>query len=111
MDHVNGFEEAIRKLAHIAYRKEVRCVDGDMVFFPPEDKLGKRKGKRRCQKVPLAQKELLTLREAAAYTGIGINRLRRMSDDEDCSFVLWVGSKRMLKRRELEQYLAEAYSV
>lgn len=67
--------------------------------------------KQPCPKDSLAQKELLTLREAAAYTGIGINRLRRMSNDEDCSFVLWVGSKRMLKRRELEKYLAEAYSV
>ena len=67
--------------------------------------------KRSFPEVPITQKELLTLREATAYTGIGINKLREMSNDENCGFVLWVGSKRLLKRRRLELYLAEAYSV
>ena len=61
--------------------------------------------------VPIWEKSNLTLEEAAAYTGIGINKLREISNDRHCDFVLWVGSKRLLKRRPLEQYLEQAYSI
>lgn len=61
--------------------------------------------------IPIWEKSYLTLEEAAAYSGIGINRLRKLSDSEDCPFVLWVGSKRMLKRRKLDEYLDQMYSI
>ena len=61
--------------------------------------------------VPIPQKRLLTLEEAAEYTGIGINKLRDMSNDEQCDFVLWNGARRMLKRTKLEAYLDTAYSI
>lgn len=64
----------------------------------------------RCE-IPVWEKANLTLEEAAAYSGIGINKLRELSDSDDCKFVLWVGSKRLLKRRPLEQYLEQAYSI
>lgn len=63
------------------------------------------------QKVPIWQKTTLTLEEAASYTGIGINKLREISNDENCNFVLWNGSRRLLKREKLESYLNEAYSI
>lgn len=63
------------------------------------------------KEVPIWEKSTLTLEEAAAYTGIGINKLRDLSADERCEFVLWNGSKRMLKRRKLEDYLEKAYSI
>lgn len=69
---------------------------------------------RKCsgrETVPIAQKRLLTLEEAAEYTGIGINKLRDMSNDEHCDFVLWNGARRMLKRTKLEAYLDTAYSI
>ena len=40
--------------------------------------------------VPIWEKSNLTLEEAAAYSGIGINKLRSLSDKEHCQFVLWV---------------------
>ena len=49
--------------------------------------------------VPVWEKANLTLEEAAAYSNIGINRLRDISDDQNCPFVLWVGSKRLIKRK------------
>ncbi len=55
--------------------------------------------------VPIWEKCNLTLEEAAAYTGVGICKLRELSNESSCSFVLWVGSKRLLKRKELEAYL------
>ena len=63
------------------------------------------------QKIPLCQKEMLTLNEAAALFGIGINRIRDMTNDEHCSFVLFVGGKRLIKRRLFLEYLENAYSV
>ena len=53
----------------------------------------------------------LTLEEAAAYFGIGINKLREISDKDNCPFVLWVGSKRLIKRKMLEEYLSKVHSV
>lgn len=61
--------------------------------------------------VPICEKSNLTIEEAAAYSGIGMTKLREMSDEEDCSFVLWVGSKRLIKRRKLDEYLDNAFSV
>lgn len=61
--------------------------------------------------VPIWEKSNLTLEEAAAYSGIGINKLRTLSDGEHCQFVLWIGSKRLIKRRRLDEYLDKAYSI
>lgn len=63
------------------------------------------------QEVLIKDKVLLTLEEAAAYTGIGINKLRSLSDGEHCPFVLWNGSKRLLKRKQLEEYLEKQFSI
>ena len=38
--------------------------------------------------VPLWEKANLTVYEAAAYSGIGADKLRELSDREDCEFVL-----------------------
>lgn len=63
------------------------------------------------KEVALNEKTLLTLEEAAAITGLGMQKLRDISNDEACEFVLWNGSKRMFKRRRLEAYLEAAYSI
>ena len=61
--------------------------------------------------VPIWEKSNLTLEEAAAYSGIGINKLRSLSDNEHCQFVLWNGKKRLIKRKKLEEYLDNCYSI
>ena len=61
--------------------------------------------------IPIWEKSNLTLEEAAAYTGIGIGKIRQLSDKEDCEFVLWVGLKRLIKRRKFDEYIESAYSV
>ena len=61
--------------------------------------------------VPVWEKETLTLEEAAAVTGIGINKLRDISNSKDCDFVLWVGTKRLLKRKQLNKFISETYSI
>ena len=64
----------------------------------------------RCE-VPVWEKSNLTLEEAAAYSGIGINKLRTITDNETCPFVLWVGSKRLIKRKKLDEYTERMYSI
>lgn len=56
--------------------------------------------------VPIWEKSNLTLKEAAAaYSGIGINKLRELSNERGCNFVLFVGSKRLIKRRLFDAYI------
>ena len=63
------------------------------------------------KEVPIWEKSNLTLEEAAVYSGIGINKLRKMTDREDCTFVLLIGTKRLIKRRKLDEYVEKAYSI
>ena len=63
------------------------------------------------REVPIWEKSNLTLEEAAAYSGIGIKKLRKLYDDENCPFVLWIGSKRLIKRRQLDEYTERMYSL
>ena len=73
--------------------------------------LRKQDGGTKSRQVPIWEKSNLTLEEAAAYSGIGINKLRSLSDHEQCQFVLWVGSKRLIKRRKLDEYTEQMYSL
>ena len=63
------------------------------------------------KEVPIWEKSNLTLEEAAAYSGIGKNKLRELSDEKDCLFVLWNGNKRLIKRKELDKFTAESFSI
>ena len=63
------------------------------------------------KEVPIWEKSKLTLEEAAAYSGVGINKLREITNNERCGFVLWVGTKRLIKRKLLDKYLEGAYSI
>ncbi len=63
------------------------------------------------KEIPIWEKSNLTLEEAAAYSGIGVGKLRELTSDDNCKFVLWVGSKRLIKRKMLDQYIQEAYSI
>ncbi|MEE0678189.1 MAG: excisionase [[Clostridium] leptum] len=60
--------------------------------------------------VPIWEKSNLTLEEAAAYSGIGINKLRQLTNDEDCEFILWLGTKRLIKRRKFDEYIEKLYA-
>lgn len=63
------------------------------------------------KEVPIWEKSNLTLDEAAAYSGIGINKLRKLTDNDNCEFVLWGGTKRLIKRKKLDEYLEKHFSI
>ena len=63
------------------------------------------------KQIPIWGKSNLTLEEAAAYSGIGINKLRQLTDDDNCEFVLWIGTKRLIKRRKFDEYIEKLYAL
>lgn len=63
------------------------------------------------KEVPIWEKSNLTIEEAAAYFNIGENKLRKLAADENCPFVLWVGSKCLIKKACFEEYLRKRYSI
>lgn len=63
------------------------------------------------KEVPIWEKTNLTLEEAAAYSGIGTGKLREITNERSCNFVLWVGTKRLIKRRLFDQFIERSYSI
>lgn len=59
------------------------------------------------EKVPIHLKMALTIREAAEYSNIGINKIDSLLKLPNCPFVLYVGSKKLVKRREFEAYIRD----
>lgn len=56
-------------------------------------------------RVPIHLKITLTIREAAEYSNIGINKIDAMLKQPNCPFVLYVGTRKLVKRREFEEYI------
>lgn len=55
--------------------------------------------------VPIWHKTNLTIDEAVEYSGIGRERLRKLTSQVDCPFVLHIGNRRMIKRRIFDDYI------
>ena len=62
-------------------------------------------------KVPIHHKVTLTIREAAEYSNIGINKIESLLRAPHCPFVLYVGTKRLVKRKEFEEWLSNALII
>ena len=58
-------------------------------------------------KVPIHLKATLTIREAAEYSNIGINKIDSLLRTPNCPFVLYVGTKKLVKRKEFEQFISQ----
>ena len=61
--------------------------------------------------IPIWEKSNLTVEEAAVYFNIGRDKIRRLSNEPNCEFVLFIGEKRLIKRRQFEKFLEGMYSV
>ena len=61
--------------------------------------------------VPIPQKMTLTIREAAAYSNIGINRIDHLLRSPNCPFVLFVGTKKLVKRSEFEDFIRTRLTI
>ena len=61
--------------------------------------------------VPIHLKMTLTAREAAEYSNIGINKIGSMLRAPNCPFVLFAGTKKLVKRREFEEYISRTMAI
>ena len=61
--------------------------------------------------IPMWHRPTISIAEASAYSGIGTGKLYEMTDTEDCPFVLWVGTRRVIKRKPFVEYLERQYSI
>ncbi len=58
-------------------------------------------------KVPIHLKMTLTIKEAAEYSNIGINKIESLLRMPNCPFVLFVGTKKLVKRKEFENFICK----
>ncbi len=61
--------------------------------------------------VPIHLKMMLTIKEAAEYSSIGINKIDTMLKQPNCPFVLFVGTRKLVKRREFEEYIRHELTI
>ena len=55
--------------------------------------------------LPIDRKILLSIREAAEYSNIGINKIDELLKQPNCPFVLYVGTKKLVKRKAFEEFI------
>ena len=62
--------------------------------------------------VPIYEKYALTISEACEYFGIGEKRLRKLvSQNTNTGFLLFCGTKTLIKRKKFEDFLDDACSI
>ena len=61
--------------------------------------------------VPIYHKCLLTIEEAAEYSNIGQNRINALLKEPRCSFVLYVGKKKLVKREAFEEFIEKSIEL
>ena len=61
--------------------------------------------------IQIKDKLLLSIKEAAEYSNIGINKLDSLLRAPNCPFVLFVGTEKLVKRREFEEFIAKATTI
>lgn len=59
------------------------------------------------EKIPIHLKMTLTIKEAAEYSNIDINKIEKMLREPNCPFVLYVGTKKLVKRKEFEEFISK----
>ena len=61
--------------------------------------------------VPIHDKVALTIKEAAEYSNIGLNKIEKLLRSPRCPFVLYVGKKKLVKRKEFEKYISDNIEI
>lgn len=61
--------------------------------------------------VRLCERPTLTVEEAAFLYNIGENKIRELTDEDSCPYVLFVGRKRLIKRKQFDEFIGKAYSI
>ena len=79
-------------------------------YFAAETENYKKEDYHEKKEVPIYCKLNLTLKEAALYSNIGINKLNSLTSDPDCPFVLFIGHKKLIKRKPFEDFINNEFT-
>lgn len=63
------------------------------------------------KQIPVWEKDLLTIDEANAYSGIGRNKLLELTERRGCKFAVWDGRTRLIRREKLDEFIDKAFSI
>jgi len=88
---------------YIRYERSGR-MDGDISIY---EKIRL----NRIKETPIWEKKCLTIEEAAAYSGVGRTKIRVLTDQAKCPFVIWMDGKRFIIREQLDKYLNKQYKI
>lgn len=61
--------------------------------------------------IPVWKKVTITKEEAAAYSNIGINKLDELMRNPMCGFVIYIGKKRLIKRKQFEEFIEKNIEI
>jgi len=61
--------------------------------------------------VPIWEKVTITKEEAAAYSNIGINKIDELMRNPVCNFVIYIGKKRLIKRKRFEEFIEKNIEI
>lgn len=55
--------------------------------------------------MPICEKYMLTIKEAAEYFNIGIKKMRRLAEDNEGEFAIYIGNRYLVIRERFENYI------
>ena len=61
--------------------------------------------------LPLNEKYTLSIKEAAAYFGIGIKKMRRLAEEHTDTFGVLSGNRYLVIRTKFEEFLQETSTI
>ncbi len=101
-----------KSVSEIAYKLSISTATANRRIEAIRNKIERCKNMGNAEKkVPLWEKLNLTIEEAAEYSNIGINRLQELTKNPMCPFVLYVGKKKLIKRKLFEKYIEQNVEI
>ncbi|MCI5510240.1 MAG: helix-turn-helix domain-containing protein [Eubacterium sp.] len=62
--------------------------------------------------IPVWEKYVLTIEEAAEYFHIGENKIRKLiTSNPSANYLLWIGNRTLIKRKKFENFVDEIDSL
>ena len=55
--------------------------------------------------MPICEKYMLPIKEAAEYFNIGIKKMRRLAEDNEGEFAIYMGNRYLVIRERFENYI------
>lgn len=63
------------------------------------------------ENVPMNEKYTLSIKEAAAYFGIGIKKMRRLAEEHTSTFAVMSGNRYLIIRTKFEEFLQQSSTI